>query len=209
MANQQKVNSKKAKSAVERLAALETQMDNISKNVASLLNDFNKTTSEKIGILADEIDKQGAAIKTLRSRISAVMEVTDTQDQVGKKIIEANIEELKAKIEVLTNTGALVLDNDSQISDKSFIVGRELDQEGNETNPRLQFPLATLSEELQLSLVGKSVGDLVEFEDENAPNFEITEIYTIQEITQNFAEEDSQESGAEEEAQDVDLEDKS
>ena len=45
MANQQKVNSKKAKSAVERLAALETQMDNISKNVASLLNDFNKTTS--------------------------------------------------------------------------------------------------------------------------------------------------------------------
>jgi hypothetical protein len=92
-------------------------------------------------------------------------------------------------VQELVKAIVLVLDNTAPITDQTFVVGRQLDADGNVVNARLQFAVATMDKTIQDKLLDKKVGDSVIFE-EGQPSFEPTEIYVIQEIKKEFENKD-------------------
>jgi hypothetical protein len=64
------------------------------------------------------------------------------------------------------------------VGEDSLIVSRELSKEGKVENPRLQFLVGRLVDELRSKFVGKKVGDLIQGE-ENKLDIEIMEIYNL------------------------------
>jgi hypothetical protein len=91
-------------------------------------------------------------------------------------MIENNVESLKQKVDKLIENGVLVVGE--SVTDRSFVVGREIDEAGAVMNPRLQFATAGLQKPLKDKLLNSKVGDIVQFE-EGKLKFEVTEVYTI------------------------------
>jgi len=182
----------KKPNAAQRLSALERGLQNLSENVSKALNELGTNTSDKLNILADEIDKVGNGLKAVSKRINAVAEVTDTKDEVGKLMIDSAVKELESKVEEFVGLGVLERDDVQPITDKTFVVGREVDADGNVVNPRVQFATASINKNLQDKLLGSKVGDLVSFE-EGQPQFEVLEMYSIKEIKKDveFQDEES------------------
>lgn len=187
----------KTKNAAQRIASVEKSLQALSENTSSALNQINKSTMDKINILADEIDKLANSLKSINKRLNAVLETTQTKDTVNQMMVEDAVKELKGKVEELVKLGAIERDDQLPITDRTFVVGREISEDGSEVNPRVQFATASLQEELQTKLLGKKVGDVVKF-DEGQPAFEITEMYRIKEIEKDVDfTEDSQDQAPE------------
>lgn len=184
------------KNAAQRLADLEKNLS----GVVAMIQDLTKQTNEAlrgvkgdvahdINVLAGEIDTVSNQLKNLAVRSNLMSEMLNVKEKVDEAMLERSIQDLKVKVEDLVDKGVIVLDNSSPITDRTFVVGREVDKDGNETNARLQFAVASIDKALQDKLVGAKVGDTVVFE-EDRPRFEPTEIYVIQEIKKEFTEED-------------------
>jgi hypothetical protein len=93
-------------------------------------------------------------------------------------MVEENVRDLKARLEQMKAQGFLG-ESASEISETSFVVGRELHHESREVqNPRIQFGVQNVSADTRSKLLGKKVGDLVSF-GENEHLLEIEEIYPI------------------------------
>lgn len=181
----------KQPNAAQRIASVEKSLQALSENTSSALNQMNQTTLEKINILADEIDKLSGSLKSLNKRLNATLETTQTADTVNKMMLDDAVKELKSKVDQLIELGAIEELGDAPITDRTFVVGREIDEAGNEVNPRVQFATMSLPENLQKELLGKRLGDKVSFE-EGKPSFEITELYLIKEVEKKMEFEDSQ-----------------
>lgn len=122
------------------------------------------------------------AIKLLGNKVDAIVKATqqgeDLNDEILSRImVENNVAELKGRVDQLVANGAL-LPTTEAVDEKSFVVGREIDADGKVLNPRLQFVLQSLQEPLRLLIMGKKVGDTVEFQ-EGKLKFELQEAYTI------------------------------
>lgn len=189
----------KTGNAAQRISAIEKSLQALADNVGQALQEFNRNTAEKINILADEIDKLTNSLQSVGKRVNAVTEATGTKDEVNQMLIDSAVVELEGKVADLVKLGAIERDDSLPITDRTFVVGREVDADGNVVNPRVQFATASLSKNLQDKLLGSKVGDLVQFE-EGQPKFEITEMYLIKQVEKDvkFEEEAPEASGTQE-----------
>lgn len=164
--------------AAQKIEALENRVIDLQAQIDELLNAVN----DKVTILADEIDKTRQISVALNKRLNASIKAAEegglNGDSVNKIILDENQKELAGRIQYLLDMGALVGDNEGSVNEKSFLVGRTLDTEGNVINPRVQFAVATVDPELSKALIDKKLGDVVAYSEDEDP-FEITEMYLI------------------------------
>lgn len=148
------------------------------------LQDLVAKQSNQIGILAEEIDKLAKSLNALGKRVNAIVRSGDEGQQISSRQVNSLLiadaaKELEAKVEFLVNQGVLSLDNSKDIDDNSFVVGRELNSEGEEINPRVQFAVRSLRKEGQDKVLGRKTGDLILGED--GFSMEILQVYSINE----------------------------
>lgn len=215
MAKKQTVPFRGKPNAAQRLLNLENRLGSIENTIQELVKNFNesmlklqKQNDERMGVIADEIDKLYKTVSDTRKRVDATMEATDSKDEVAKKLVAIQVREMEEKINRLVELGALVESETGVVEDRSFVVGREIDKEGNEINPRLQFAVTqqSINEAIREKVMGSKVGEVVSFSDDGL-DLEITKVYTIKEIEKKFDEEKSLEQEAQSDSEtDVNLE---
>lgn len=149
---------------------------------------------ENFNILANDIDQLRQTMTALAKRLNATIEAGEkggiNNEQVNSIIIQENVNELRKKVDFLVEQGVLKKSEDNVIGENSFVVGRELDEDKNEINPRIQFAFQTLNEGGKELITGKSLGDLVKNEGSDGC-MEITELYEI--VQQNQAQQETEE----------------
>lgn len=122
------------------------------------------------------------AIKLLGNKLDSVVKASAlglpmNDDTISKIMIENNMEELKLKVTNLVSSGVLVAAE--EVGPNSFVVGREIDNEtGAVTNPRMQFVVSALSQEVKDKFPGSKVGNILDLQ-EGKWKFEILEVYSI------------------------------
>lgn len=117
------------------------------------------------------------AIKLLGNKLDSVAKAANLSDDViAKLMIQNNVAELKEKVTNLVTQGILV--PAEEMNDTSFVVGQEIDAEGNVVNPRIQFTLTSIQPELRDKIKAAKVGEAVVLE-EGKLKFMPVEIYTI------------------------------
>lgn len=158
-------------------SAAQPPKQNAAQKLEALENAFMQQNAQ-IEILAEEIDRLRELVVALNKRLNASIQATDTGTSVNQIIMDENQKELKAKIDFLVEQGVLQRDDNQQIDEQTFVVGRELDQEANVINPRVQFAVNTVDNSLKSALMGKKAGDVVAY-DEKEPSLEVTEVYKI------------------------------
>ena len=155
------------------------------------LENMFMSQNNQIEILADEIDRLRNQLVAVNKRLNSTIQAAEqggiSGDNVNKIILGENMKELEAKINFLKEQGVLVKNDEAEISDKSFVVGREIDTEGNVTNPRVQFSVGSVDPDVKKQIYGKKLGDVVAYS-ESQDSLEITEVYDIVDpkIKKNF-----------------------
>lgn len=123
------------------------------------------------------------ALKLLGNKVDSTMKASVageplTDEVVSKYMILNNVAELKAKVDNLIARGTLVPQD--TITENSFVVGEDVDDQGEMKSPRLQFVLAQIGNpEFQAKFLGAQVGQTLDLE-EGKNKFKVTEIYDIQ-----------------------------
>lgn len=158
----------KKQTAAQRLQILENTLTNYDS---------------KFEILADEIDKVSNLMVTLNKKVNAVLEAGDKGDinkqAVSNILVDNAVAELKQKVDNLVQAKVATKVEDGTIEGpRFFVVGRELDADGNVVNPRTQFALMTLAEDIQKKFLNHKVGDIIEFDGVDT-SMEIIEIYKL------------------------------
>ncbi len=123
----------------------------------------------------------GKVDRKVTASIKAGEQGTLSQNSVEQIIIEEDVKELVGKLKFLEKQGAIVKKDDKITDERTFIVGKQVNQEGKETVPRLQFAIMTLSEEVKKYFMNKKLGDKVQMEGESDV-VEIMEVYDIPEF---------------------------
>jgi hypothetical protein len=163
---------------------------NAAQTIEALENAF-MAQNQQIEILADEIDKLRQMLVSLNKRVNASIQAAEegelTGDSVNKIIMNDNMKELEGKIKFLVDQGVLKKNDTMEITDKTFVVGREIDAQGNVVNPRVQFAVGSIDKAVQEKLLNKKMGDMVSYS-KDEPSLEITEVYEIHQpsVQKNF-----------------------
>lgn len=182
--------------ASERLSAIEQSLlgfdSNIQKTAQRVgeLELMNFQLSRENEILKDALqllnEKQLAMIALLNEG------KTLSDENINDKVTLLKEAALKEKLDNEVKAGNI--EATDVVSDNSVLVGRELTKDGVVENPRIQFLVGRLVEELQSKFLGKKVGDLIEGE-EGKLDIEITEIYNfVEKELEPEKSEDSKES---------------
>lgn len=185
MTEGKKTTSKKAVAATPAPAK-----QNAAQKIESLEAAF-MNQSKNLDILADEIDRLRQLIVSLNKRVNASIQAAEeggvTGDSVNKIIMNENMKELQSKVTFLVEQGVLERSDDMEITDRAFVVGREVDSEGNVVNPRVQFSVGSIDKTVQDRLLTRKAGDVISY-NETEPSLEITEVYQILDpkIKQNY-----------------------
>lgn len=152
-----------------------------AQKLEALENSF-MVQSQQIDILAEEIDNLRKTIVNLNKRLNASIKAAEegglTGESVNKIILNEGMRELEERVSFLISQGVLVRNDAAEISDTNFVVGRELDTEGNVTNPRVQFSVVSIDKEVKDQIHGKKAGDVIAYS-ETEDSMEITEVYDI------------------------------
>ncbi len=186
----EKTAKKATKAAAAPKAAPQAPPQTAAQKLTALENAF-MTQNNQIEILADEIDRLRSQLVAVNKRLNASIKAAEdggiSGEAVNKIILGENMKELEAKVDFLKEQGVLVKNDEAEISDKQFVVGRELDNEGNVTNPRVQFSVGSVDPELKKQLYGKKLGAVVAYS-ETEDSLEVTEVYDIVDpkIKKNF-----------------------
>lgn len=147
--------------------------------------------NQQIEVLAEEIDKLRQMLIALNKRVNASIQAAEegglNGESVNKIIMNENIKELESKVQFLVDQGVLKKNDGAEITDKTFVVGRELDAKGAVVNPRVQFAVGSIDNVVKEKLLLKKTGDVVSY-NENEPSLEITEVYEINQpnVQRNF-----------------------
>lgn len=172
----------KKQTAAQRIEALEQQF------LASIQNNQ---------ILAGELDNLRQTMAALARRLNATIKSGEqgeiSNDLVNQLLVEENTAELKGKIDYLLEQGVLEEAKEEAIHQKSFVIGRELDEEKNVINPRIQFALVSIAPEIQESLMGKKVGDVI-VNEQDGLSLEVVELLDIAEKVEKNLSDASQEA---------------
>lgn len=121
------------------------------------------------------------AIKLLGNKLDSVVKASNngeklTDEVIARIMVENNVEELKGKVTNLVAQGVLV--TAEEVTANSFVVGRELAEDGTVQNPRMQFVVSALNPEVKGKFPGAKVGQQLELQ-EGKWKFEVQEIYSI------------------------------
>lgn len=145
------------------------RLETVEVNVQELLAYLNN--------LSRDFQVMREAVKLLGNKLDAVQQATGvTDDQVAALMIQNNVKELQEKVQGYVDQGTLVKSEES--NERSFLVGKEIDDDGKVLNERVQFAAGAMRDELRAKVMGKKVGDKVQFS-EGTLSLEITEIYEI------------------------------
>lgn len=122
------------------------------------------------------------AIKLLGNKMDSIVKASNngeklTDEVIARIMVENNVEELRNKVTDLVNQGFLA--KGEEITLNSFVVGRELAEDGTIQNPRMQFVVSALAEQVRNKFPGQKSGDILTLE-EGKWKFEIQEVYNIQ-----------------------------
>ena len=147
------------------------------------LGETSDAQTQNIEFLAKQMDGLKQTIGALARRLNATIKSGEaggvSNETVTKLLVEENVQELKDKVEYLKEQGVLEDTKDTTIGDRSFIIGRELDEDSNVINPRMQFALASLTAEAKEKVSGKKSGDVIKDFSGDGLVLEITEVYAI------------------------------
>ena len=163
MANEQQQDKR---TASQKLEDIEGGLINLYQTVDNMARDL-MTAKEAIKLLGNKSD----------AICKAILNGEKPSDEVISRImVENNVSELKEKVQKLVSDG--VLEAAEEISPNSFVVGRELAEDGTIQNPRMQFVVSALGAEIKDKFPGNKIGQVVNVQ-EGKWNFEIQEIYNI------------------------------
>lgn len=163
MSNQQQADKR---TASQRLDDMERGLMSLYQTADSMARDL-MTIKEAIKLLGNKVD----SIVKASSRGEPL-----TDEVLAKIMVENNVEELKEKVTNLVNQNILVAAE--EIGPNSFIVGRELSDEGTVVNPRMQFVVSALHEDVRSKFPGSKVGQVLDLQ-EGKWKFEVLEVYNI------------------------------
>lgn len=161
------MSDKQKSSASQRIQNLEQMLISLMGTVDNMARDLIML-KEATRLLAGKVD----AIVTASSRGETISDET-----LGKIMVEQNVKDLEEKVKNLVTAG--VLSPGEQVSETSFVVGREVNGDGKVVNPRLQFALTALAKEIGDKIKGSKPGDVLTLE-EGKLKFEVVETYNIQ-----------------------------
>lgn len=168
--------SKEKKALQQKLTA--------SQRIEALEN-MHLTANQNIKLLAGEIDNLRQTMGALARRLNAAIKVGEngniSNNAVNDLLIQENTSELKGKVDYLLDQGVLEASKRGEVGEKSFVVGRELDEDRNVINPRIQFALASILPEIKTLLMGKKVGEVIKNEAGDGLLMEVVEIFDIAE----------------------------
>ncbi len=159
--------SNDTRSASQRIEDLEKASVSLYQALEAFSKDFN-LAKETLKLLSNKVD----AIVKVAAAGSVI-----SDDSVTKQMVQNNVLDLKEKVKGLLDGGTLSAQE--SVDDTSFIVARELDDQGNEINPRLQFALGALSDQiLKDKIKGAKAGDILQLQ-EGKLQLQVMEIYSI------------------------------
>ncbi|CAM6004872.1 unnamed protein product [Sphagnum balticum] len=156
------------RSASQKFQDLENGLIALYQTVDNIARDLN-TAKDAIKLLGNKID---SIVK------ASVAGEPLSDDVISRIMIENNVEELKNKLKVMVAQG--ILASTEQVAQDSFVVGQDINDQGEVINPRLQFALYAIKPpELQQKFLGAKVGDVLNLQ-EGKLKFKVAEIYQIQ-----------------------------
>lgn len=164
--------------ATEKLAALEQLTMSMARRVGEL-ELILYTHSRENEILKEALQLINQKLDAVVSLSSAGAALTD--DNINSAIVSMKEQELKNRVDAYVQEGRLVATE--EVGEESIVVGRELNESGVVENPRIQFLVGRLIDELKQKFVGRKVGDLVKGENGKL-DIEIMEIYNAVEEQQ-------------------------
>jgi hypothetical protein len=151
--------SEQSLATARRVGEMELILYNIARE--------NEILKDALQLLHEKLD----AVITLQTKGMALSE-----ENINTAVVEMKENTLKQKVTEMLDQGAIAWTD--TVGEDSLIVSRELNKEGQVENPRLQFLVGRLVDELKQKFVGKKVGDLIQG-DENKLDIEIMEIYNL------------------------------
>lgn len=163
----------KLQKSKEKLEAVSEQVLGTARRVGEMelilynIARENEILKDALQLLHEKLD----AVITLQNR-----ELPLTDGNINEAVVEMKINSLKEKVDELLRQGTIKPVD--VVGDDSLIVSRELSKEGKVENPRLQFLVGRLVDDLKSKFLGKKVGDLVPGND-NKLDIEIMEIYNL------------------------------
>lgn len=121
------------------------------------------------------------ALQLLHEKLDAVITLQNkglplNDSNINEAVVEMKENSLKERVTEMLQQGSIK--PVEVVGEDSLIVSRELSKEGKVENPRLQFLVGRLVDELKTKFVGKKVGELIRGE-ENKLDIEIMEIYDL------------------------------
>lgn len=162
----------------EKLSALEKSSMLTARRVGEL-EMLTFSLSRENDILKDALQLLHDKLNAVTSLIAEGHQLND--ENINQKITQMKEADLKDKVDKLVEQGTIAASN--QVSDRSVVVARELSKDGKVENPRLQFIVSPLAEELKQKFLGKVVGELIKGDGDKL-DVEIMEIYDIVEKKQ-------------------------
>lgn len=172
MKEQKQLKASERLSSIEQsLMIFDSNINQIAKRIGEL-EMINFNLSRENEILKDALQLLNEKQLGMIGLLNEGKELSD--ENINDKITILKEAALKEKIDKEVKDGKLKPVD--VVGDNSVLVSRELTKDGVVENPRLQFLVGRLVEELKDKFVGKKVGDLV-LGEENKLDIEITEIY--------------------------------
>lgn len=154
------------KNATQRIEDLEQALVSLIQTLDNMARDVI-LTKDAVKLLGNKVEAMAKA---------AVKGESPTDEVLSRLMLENNVEELKQKVNALIGQG--ILEPRESVETQSFIVGRELEDDGTVANPRLQFALGAVGPEVQSKLMGSKPGTVVTIQ-EGKLRFEVLEVYGI------------------------------
>jgi len=158
---------------VKKYASLELAIERLTRVMAE--------ENQKLSLENLDIKKSlNAVIETSKEGVFSFDKINSKYEEISNKV---QTEIMKSDIAEFVKAGALIKSEDGKVTEKSFIIGRELNEDKSVSVERLQFTYESIDkEDVKKKTLGASVGDLIEFGNEVKKGFlEITEIYNISE----------------------------
>jgi phage pi2 protein 07 len=159
-----------------------------SKEKLENLSEQTMATARRVGEMelilyniARENEILKDALQLLHEKLDAVIDLQNKglpliDENINEAVVSLKEKAMKDKIDEMLQSGTIK--STETIGEDSLVVSRELNKEGRVENPRLQFLVGRLIQELKTKFVGKKVGDLIKGDD-NKLDIEIMEIYEL------------------------------
>lgn len=160
------MSDKQKKTAAQRIT-------NLEETLVGTLRAFQAQSNEQ------ELIKQ--ALQLLVSKHEAVVKLLSSNQPITLAAIDAEM--VQEKVEKMSKgtadlVTAGVLATTESVESNSFVVGRELMDDGTVVNPRIQFSVESTQPHLKAKILGAKVLDKILVEEGKA-KLEVLEIYSI------------------------------